>query len=215
MRIHYNAPIVLNYTLLSALILLLDTFLPIPSPYGRGLMDYFTVFPVWEWTDPFWYPRFFTHIIGHSNWEHLASNFTLILLLGPILEEKYGSTQLLIMILFTALVTGLLQVIFFDSALLGASGVVFMMILLASFANARAGHIPLTFILVVILFLGKEVVQLLDNDQISQFTHIIGGICGAMFGFALVSGDQHRDNKPLPKVGSHPKIKPQSAKRRS
>ena len=67
--------------------------------------------------------------------------------------------------------------------LLGASGVVFMFILLSSVTNARRGRIPLTFVLVVLLFLGQEVWNGLTQDNVSQFAHVIGGLCGAAFGF--------------------------------
>ncbi|MEO1653978.1 MAG: rhomboid family intramembrane serine protease, partial [Bacteroidota bacterium] len=74
----------------------------------------------------------------------------------------------------------------FNNALLGASGVVFMMILLVSFANARKGTIPLTFILIALLFLGKEIYSaLFTHDNISQFAHIIGGLCGGVFGYVI------------------------------
>jgi len=41
----------------------------------------------------------------------------------------------------------------------GASGVVFMFILLSSFVNFKKGRIPITFILVVIIYLGGEVMN--------------------------------------------------------
>lgn len=125
----------------------------------------------------------FSHVLGHANWGHLLGNLTFILLVGPIVEEKYGSKRLLTMILLTALITGLLNVLFFNSGLLGASGVVFMLILLSSFTNVRSGEIPLTFIVVALLFIGKEILDSVQNDNISQFAHIIGGICGSVFGF--------------------------------
>ena len=67
---------------------------------------------------------------------------------------------------------------------MGASGIVFMFILLVSFTNSKSGEVPITFILIAILFIGKEVMQSLQNDQISQFAHIIGGVLGSFFGFA-------------------------------
>ena len=91
------------------------------------------------------------------------------------------------MICVTALVTGALNVIFFSSSLLGASGVVFMMILLASFTNFNRGEIPLTFILVLILFIGRELFDSFaitgSGNNISQFAHIVGGFIGSLFGF--------------------------------
>ena len=92
------------------------------------------------------------------------------------------------MMVFTALITGLINVFFFNSGLLGASGIVFMFILLVSFTNVEAGQIPVTFILVAALFIGKEVLNTLQTNQISEAAHIIGGICGSLFGFTLGSG---------------------------
>lgn len=180
MRIKYNAPTVLTFTLLCALILLLSqTVVPnlaekwfmVP---GRGS---FRAGSFRNWI------TLFTHIMGHANWPHLINNFTLILLVGPMLEEIYGSTDLLIMIAITALVTGVLNVLLFRSSLMGASGVVFMMILLASFTNFSRGEIPLTFILVLILYMGVQIINSFNTDNISQFAHIIGGLCGSFFGF--------------------------------
>jgi membrane associated rhomboid family serine protease len=125
----------------------------------------------------------FTHVIGHANWNHLISNFAFILLIGPMLESIYGSLSLLLMIAVTALVTGVLNILFFPTALLGASGVVFMMILLASFTNFNKGEIPLTFILVLVLYLGRELFNSFSSNNISEFAHIVGGFCVSLFGF--------------------------------
>ncbi len=129
------------------------------------------------------YVALFSHVVGHSSWKHLLGNFTLILLLGPLLEERHGSGALLFMILCTALVTSLLNLFIFKTYVLGASGIVFMFILLASTANVRVGEIPLTFIAVAVLYLGGELVAAFKNDQVSQMAHLIGGLAGAAFGF--------------------------------
>jgi membrane associated rhomboid family serine protease len=100
-----------------------------------------------------------------------------------MLEENYGSAPLLVMIVITAFVTGVLNVLLFHSALMGASGVVFMMILLSSFTNFSKGEIPITFILVLILYMGVQLVNSFSSDNISQFAHIAGGLCGSFFGF--------------------------------
>jgi membrane associated rhomboid family serine protease len=182
MRIKYNAPTVLNFALFSALVLLLSQtlfrFYPLEQLWfttpGRGGFN-----PL----NPRCWVTLFTHIAGHAGWTHMVSNFMVILLIGPILEEYYGSLYLLIMILVTALVTGLLNVFFFSKDIMGASGIVFMMILLASFTNFSAGEIPLTFILILILYLGREVVNSFSDNNISEFAHISGGFIGSLFGF--------------------------------
>ena len=185
MRIKYNAPTVLTFAFISALVLVLsqtlfhsltEQWFVVP---GRGN---FSRGSIRNWI------TLFTHVLGHAGWPHLVSNFSFILLIGPILEEIYGSFSLLVMIVITALVTGVLNMLFFSSGLLGASGIVFMMILLASFTNFNKGEIPLTFILVLILYLGKELFSSFGNtsetgSNISQFAHIVGGFIGSLFGF--------------------------------
>ena len=148
-------------------------------------------------SDPTLYLRLFTHVLGHANWAHYFGNFMMILLLGPILEEKYGSARLALMIAVTAFVTGLLHILFSPFGILGASGVVFMMILLASITNMEAGRIPLTLILVLVLYLGQEVVTWVSTDtNVAHSAHIIGGLCGAAFGLIANRGQVPPEAKP-------------------
>ena len=137
--------------------------------------------------NPLTYLRLFTHIVGHGSWEHLTGNMVYILLLGPLLEEKYGSRTLFEVMIVTALSTALVNAVLFPhQALCGASGVVFAFILLSSLTSFREGEIPLTFILVAVLFLGQEVLQgVFVSDNVSNLSHIVGGIVGAAAGFAL------------------------------
>ncbi len=176
MRIQYNAPITLTYTLITGLVLILTNYFP-------ELKTYFIIYPQMNYGEISSYFRLFTHVIGHGNMNHFVGNFTFILLLGPILEEKYSSKRILAMIIVTALITSILTIAFSSHALLGASGIVFMFIILSSVTNLSKGRIPLTFILITGFFLGKEVVNMVNEDSISQSAHIIGGICGGIFGF--------------------------------
>lgn len=178
MRITFNSPVILTFSIICACVYFLT------GPMGI-LSDAFTLLPEWNLSSPTWYFRLFSHTIGHASTEHLMGNLAFILLIGPIVEEKYGSKNLIIMMLSTALVTALLHLLFYDNGLLGASGIVFMLILIVSLVNFRNKEIPLTFILVVIIFIGKEVLSSFENDGVSHFAHIIGGIVGAAFGFAL------------------------------
>jgi membrane associated rhomboid family serine protease len=180
MRLKYNAPTVLTFAFISAGVLILnETLLTTLTQTwfivgGKGSFSPGN-FRCWV--------TLFTHVIGHANWNHLLSNFSIILLLGPMLENTYGSFSLFLMIAVTALVTGLLNVFLFPTALLGASGVVFMMILLGSFTNFTKGEIPLTFILILIFYLGRELLNSFRTNDISEFAHIVGGFCGSLFGF--------------------------------
>jgi GlpG protein len=172
-RISYNAPVVLTFTLLAVVVFLLPKSVIGEWFTTHGRFDGFSS-----------YVALFGSILGHGSWDHLLGNFMLILLIGPILEERVGSLSLLIMILITALVAGLVGTAL-GQASLGASGIVFMMILLASTANIRKGEIPLTFIAVALIYLGGEIYAAVQNkdDHISHLGHLCGGITGAAFGF--------------------------------
>lgn len=138
-------------------------------------------------TSPMTYVRFVAHIFGHSGWSHFIGNASYLLLLGPMLEEKHGSKELIEVIGIIAVITGIVNYIFlWNVGLCGASGVVFAFIILASFTGFREGEIPLTFVLVAVIFIGQQVYEgvAVQND-ISNMAHIVGGIVGAVIGYLL------------------------------
>ena len=60
------------------------------------------------------------------------------------------------------------------------------LILLSSFTCVGEGEIPLTFILVAVIYIGQQVYQgLFVQDNISNLTHILGGLVGAGLGFIM------------------------------
>ena len=68
-----------------------------------------------------------------------------------------------------------------------ASGIVFMLIMLSSLAGMKSGQIPLTLILVAVLYLGQEIHSMLFiKDNVANFMHLVGGACGTLVGFSMV-----------------------------
>lgn len=181
LRISFNSPVVLTFTILCLIALILDQVTK-----GWANDSLFSVYRS-SLLNPLTYVRFFGHIIGHAGWEHFLGNIMLILLVGPLLEEKYGHANLVFVILSTALITGLVNFIFFPHVqLLGASGVVFAFILLSSFTCFKNGTIPITVILVAIIYIGEQVYDgLFIQDNVANLTHIIGGIVGAGLGYFM------------------------------
>lgn len=180
LRIDFNAPFSLWF---GAICLL--AYLGSVMSSGWVLSEIFSVSSAdsfFAWTTYF---RLILHIFGHLSLEHLLSNMVILLLVGPMLEKLYGASLLLLMSLITAIVTGLIMMLFFEGSLAGASGVVFALIILASFANARSGTVPLTFIVVSLLFMGSEILDALNReDAVARFAHLAGGLIGAIVGFA-------------------------------
>ena len=175
----YNSPVILTFALLSLLALALGKLTG-----GWTTQNLFCVYrsPL---TDLLTYPRFFLHVLGNPDFAACCTNIVIMLAVGPMAEERFGSKRLLLAIAVTALVTGLVLWFFFpNAALMGASSVVFMLIVLASFAGVRGGTIPLTLILVLALYLGGEIVQAVTGEAgLQQLTHIAGGVVGVIFGF--------------------------------
>ncbi|MCQ2506272.1 MAG: rhomboid family intramembrane serine protease [Lachnospiraceae bacterium] len=178
LRLSYNSPVILGFSFACLIILVIDL---LTNHWATS-----TIFSVGgtSLSNPMTYIRFFTHVLGHANWAHFFGNITLILVIGPLLEEKYGSSDILLVILVTAFVTGVVHYFFFPgTVLLGASGVVFAFILLASLTKASEGEIPITFILVFLIYIGEEIYKgIVIDDNVSNLTHILGGITGSVMG---------------------------------
>lgn len=180
-KISFNAPVILSFAAICLVAMGLNYITNGASNRAMFVTYHSSLL------SPATYVRFITHIFGHSGWEHFIGNMAYILLLGPMLEEKYGSARIVQIIVITAVVTGIINYVFFwNVALCGASGVCFAFILLSSFTRFKEGEIPLTFILVAIIYLGQQVYDgIVLQDNISNMAHIFGGIVGGVVGFTL------------------------------
>lgn len=179
-KIRYNAPVVLTFSLLAIAILLLSTTL-----MPRLNYQYFATGGGMHWGSIADWFRLFSHSLGHGNWTQLTSNLAFILLLGPLLEARYGSGRLLLLLLITALATGLLNLLLFKAGLMGASSIVFMLILLVGMMDLRAGTLPLTLVLLAIIFLSHEAMAAWRDHNLAQAAQLVGGAVGAGVGLLL------------------------------
>ena len=99
-KLQYNSPVILTFFLLSLGVLLLDWITG-----GWTTLHAFCVYRS-SLADPLFYVRLFGHVLGHADFDHFLGNMLLLLVIGPPLEEKYGSRTLLAGILLTAGVSG-------------------------------------------------------------------------------------------------------------
>ncbi len=187
-KISFNSPVILSFTILCAITLLLNW---ITKGYTNN-----HIFSVYRssWANPLTYVRMLGHIVGHADLNHFVGNIMLILVVGPMLEEKYGSSNILFVILSTALATGIAHVLLVPGyKLLGASGVVFAFIMLSSFTCIKDREIPLTFILVAVLYIGEQVYEgLFVQSNISNLSHILGGLVGSGLGYVMHKNKMNR-----------------------
>ncbi len=176
----YNSTVILTYFFICLFVMIIHQI-----TNGESTKHFFSTSSSSSLLNPLTYVRFFTHVLGHGSWDHFTHNFLYILLIGPMVEEKYGSVNLIIMFLITAFIDAVVNKIFCkNTRTYGASGIVFMLIVLSSFVNIEAGKIPLTLVLIILFYIVDEIFSgLFKKDNVSHLGHILGGVCGLFFGF--------------------------------
>lgn len=184
-KLDYNAPVILTYFFICLVILIIDKL-----SHGKFSETFFTTYKNDSLLNPLTYFKLISHSLGHADWDHLYSNFIKILLIGPLIEEKYGSINLLIAMVLTSLTIGIVNKLLGKGEILGASGIAYMLIILSSFANMENGKIPITLTLIILFFVVDEVIKLLrrKKDGISHLGHVTGAICGIVLGILFMNG---------------------------
>lgn len=180
-KLSFNAPVILTFSCISLISFVLSLL-----TNGAANRLVFSVYRS-SMLSPMTYVRFWGHVFGHTGWEHFLSNITIILLVGPLLEEKYGSSFIFKVMVVTALVTGIFHfVVMLGNMLLGASGIAFALILLASITSYKNKEIPVTFLLIALIYIGGQIYEgIFVKDDVSNITHVIGGLIGAFYGFSI------------------------------
>ena len=87
-RLSFNSPVILGFTLACFIVLILDKVTGSASTRA-----FFSVYRS-SLASPFTYIRFFGHVLGHASWDHFFGNIMMLLVVGPLLEEKYGSANI-------------------------------------------------------------------------------------------------------------------------
>lgn len=184
-KLDYNAPVILTYFFICLVILIIDKL-----SHGKFSETFFTTYKNDSLLNPLTYFKLISHSLGHADWDHLYSNFIKILLIGPLIEEKYGSINLLIAMVLTSLTIGIVNKLLGKGGILGASGIAYMLIILSSFVNMENGKIPITLTLIILFFVVDEVIKLLrrKKDGISHLGHVTGAICGIVLGILFMNG---------------------------
>ena len=185
-RFHCNSAVILTYFFLCLIILLIDKIFK-----GKFTDCFFVTRRSDSLFNPLTYFKLISHSLGHADWDHFYNNFIKILLIGPMIEEKYGSISLLILMISTSFIIGVVNRTFSKHGLYGASGILYMLIVLSSFVNIQGGKIPVTLALIILFFVVDEIIQLLKrqkNDNTSHLGHLTGAFCGLVFGILSMSG---------------------------
>lgn len=173
-----NAPITIVFSLIS---------FAVWGFYALGILTPFLPFFVldgahFKWDDYTDYFSLFLFPFMHISADHLMNNMMYILLLGPMLEERYRFKSFLLMMISTSLIIGFAFILMKSPPSMGSSGIAFMMIILSSFTHFHLKKIPVSFLLIFGLYIVREMIGFGASDNISRVGHIVGGLCGAGFG---------------------------------
>ena len=200
-KVAYDAPVTLSFVIVCALIFLLNIILAksgkslgleklLASPTSQaGVLPFIVKQPVS-------YLRLLLYIFGSQTGglvsgvadgvfsggaSVLFTNLILIMLLGPAMEERYGSVIIGIMIFVSALFSGVLNACFCEASLVGSVPVVSMMIFLNAFMSFSKKKFPLSFTAVMVFFVLLQIAS--GAGAVRIIICIAGGLCGSLFAF--------------------------------
>ena len=190
-KVAYDAPVTLTFVIVCAVIFLINLLL-VKSGKGEGLQKLLASPTAQGGSLPFIvkspvsYFRLLFYMFGAGDAAAgsasvLFTNLILIMLLGPAMEERYGSVIIGIMIFVSALFSGVLNACFCDASLVGSVPVVSMMIFLNAFMSFSKKKFPLSFAAVMVLFVVLQIFS--GAGAVRIIICIAGGLCGSLFAF--------------------------------
>jgi len=204
-RLTIEAPVVIGFCFSCVAIHILnDTVWPKLS-FSLGIDDHFQPFSLMQ------YVRLLSHVFAHDGLQHIKGNMTNLLLVGPSSEHVFGSFNLMIIMIAVALSSAVTHVWFGKqwTRQLGASGICFALILLNSLVGARAGKIPLSFLLTAGLWISEEIWRLLlAQDGVSHHAHLTGALVGMAAGYEIHSRQQQKQLRRIANAWRGGKTKP-------
>ena len=187
----FDSPVVLVFSVVSTVINITDLILKLnlsekifECPGAKSV-------PAFDFKSALSYVKLVIYPFGGENSTSFFLNIGFILLLGPVLEERYGSIMLALMIFITSLVGGVLTACVSTFGISGCGGIVFMMIILSVLSVFVKRQLPVSWIFIFALYLafslfsGKKISGFMPfmQNNVPVFIQLASGICGSLFGF--------------------------------
>ncbi len=180
-----DAPVTLTFALISLILYLLDSL-----AFKGSLAQKILLSPTCQTgslpfvvSQPVSFFRLILYAFSAVNWTALLANLLFVLLLGPAMEERYGSLVIGIMMGVSILFSGVLNAAFCPQSLKGCTSLVFMMIFLNSFMSFSKKKIPLSFIMIFALYIAYGILDKSTGNLLGTIVCVAGGLCGSLFAF--------------------------------
>lgn len=182
-KFNYQSKVINSFVIITLLLYVLDvvvfknklnsSILPCPTnSSGNMQFSYFR-----------YYLKLFIYVFGATDKLILFTNLLFIILLGPQMEEQYGSVMIGIMMFISAIFAGVLNACFCKEPMLGADPIIFMLIILDVLLCCKKKTINCTTFLLVIIFICVQVFRNSSNGAVGNIIVIAGGLCGSLFAF--------------------------------
>lgn len=185
LKFSYDAPVSLSMAILILVLFLIDTLI-IKKPLIAQCIQAPTVgagSAPFAFSSPKALLGVLFHIFSYMDFNLLLCDLIFIMLLGPFMEERYGSVIIGIMIFVASLFSGVLNACFCKFPASGSTCVVFMLILLDAMMNISKKKISASSIAVLILFIIRLYLVKNENGIIDVIIVIAGGLCGSLLAF--------------------------------
>ena len=206
LKFSYDAPVTITFSLVCIIVFLLDKFV-FKNYLGTNILCSPTaasgVLP-FNFGEVLSYPRLILYVFSSTSVSLLLTNLIFIILLGPSMEERYGSVVIGIMIAVSSLFSGVLTACFCKESLTGSAPIVFMMIFLSAFMSFSKKKLPMSFIMIIGMFIAVEILNKGANGVVGVLINMAGGLCGSLFAFLTSpkARAENRYNKKIEEVDS-------------
>lgn len=196
LNVSFDAPVTITFAVLSLVLFLMSTYL-IKDKAGGLLLASATnaggsmPFAASNVTSYF---RTFLYVFGGKEIASVIFNLIFILLLGPSLEEYYGSVLVAVCYFITAVFAGVLNACFCSTSLQGSSCIVMMMIFLSALMSVSKHKMPVSSVLVLALCIVNIVISEKAGGIAGIFINIVAGLCSSLPAF-IVSPLIHPEQK--------------------
>lgn len=209
----YDSPVALSFAIITILLFVMNALVT------KGRIDVFFYAPTnsggafpFNLKDVASYLRLVLYQFGYFDLSFLFADLIIILLLGQILEERYGSVIMGLMMFFSTLFSGVLNACFGKEKLCGAASIVIMMVFLNALTSISKKKVSVLSVATIVLVICREIFArnggflqsgvtsgvvtgsvvsggagvksgFLDGGFISVIVSVAGGLCGSLFAF--------------------------------
>lgn len=192
LRFTFDSPVTIVLAVVSAVLLVLDTFV------FKGIMDFLTcpaskafgTASAFNFASPLDYLKIILHIFGSAGWTSFFTGVLLLLAFGPVLEERYGSVMVSLMLVTAAVVNGVLTACLSAVPSVGLESLVFTMLFLTLINAFTKKVFPLSSVLILAAAISYDCYMLSLSVKDIQIVAAVGidaasGLCASLLAYMV------------------------------